>query len=241
MKKIITMSGLTAAVLGLASIAYAASGTISLSPATKNVTPGQLVSVTVTANPGVGSAYTVKAKIAYPANLLEVQSFTFSSGWLPLSQSGYDLIDNANGVLIKTAGYAGGLSAPKSLGTIVFKVKAAGTAAITVSSGSMLLDATNGNLFTSGSGSTLTSVQATATPTPSPRLTAVVTAPSPTASAIAASATPVPSVSPSSQTATIGGGLTWGLTALNVGIAIVVFFLVTWYIRRRRNKNRLTL
>lgn len=227
MKKLLLLSGVIAITVGLVSVAYAASGTISLSPAAKNVSIGQTVAVTVTVNPSAGSVYTVKAKIAYPANLLEVQSFTFSNGWLPLSQTGYDLTDNTNGVLIKTAGYGGGLSVSKTLGTITFKVKAAGTAAITVAGDSMLLDSVNGNAFSGGSGSTLTSVQAT---------------PAPTVRGTVASPTPVASVSPEvsapAQAAAIAGGLSAGRIALYGGIALAAVLIAWWLIRRLRRKNR---
>lgn len=231
MKKLLILSGVTAMTVGLVSAAYAAAGTISLSPATKNVSPGQTVAVTVTVSPSAGSVYTVKAKIAYPANLLEVQSFTFSDGWLPLSQTGYDLIDNVNGVLIKTAGYAGGLSAPKILGTITFKVKAAGTAAITVVSDSMLLDSANGNAFSGGSGSTLTSIQTTTTPTPIPTVRGTVVSPTPTASVSPEASTPV-------GVATVATGLSAERIALYGGVALAAVLIAWWLIRRLRRKNR---
>jgi len=237
------MSGLTAAILGFVSVAYAASGTISLSPAAKTVSPGQTVAVTITVNPSAGSVYTVKAKIAYPANLLEVQSFTFSDGWLPLSQTGYDLTDNVNGVLIKTAGYGGGLSASKVLGTITFKVKTAGTATVTVASDSMLLDSVNGNVFSGSSSSTLTSVVATsptvsptASPTatvrPSPRLTTV----TPTPAATTPGATP----GDQNQTALIAGaGKFLGLANWIwwIILAVVVLSVISLWLRRRRTSR----
>lgn len=239
MKKILMLSGLTAMMVSLVSVAYAASGTISLSPATKNVSPGQTVSVTVTVNPSAGSVYTVKAKIVYPANLLEVQSFTFSDGWLPLSQTGYDLTDNANGILIKTAGYGGGLSAPKVLGNISFKVKAAGTASVTVASDSLLLDASNGNAFSGSSGSTLTSAQATPTTTPTATPTPVirgsVASPTPTASVSPVASAPV---GEGQVVAAVAAGLSTGRMALYAGIALAAVIIAWLLVRRLRRKKQ---
>ncbi len=229
MKKLLILSGVTAVIVGLVGVASAASGTISLSPMAKNVSVGQTVAVAVTVNPSSGSVYTVKAKIAYPANLLQVQSFEFSNGWLPLAQSGYDLVDNVNGVLIKTAGYAGGLSTPKTLGTITFKVKAAGTIAITVAGDSMLLDATNANVLSGRSGSTLISVQATSAP--APKVSSGTTTPSPSASVS-------PEASPSGEAATIIAGLSLGETILSGGgILVVIVLVVLWFLRRLRRRN----
>jgi len=235
MKKTIIIGGL-AVFMSLAGVAYAVSGTISLSPMTKKVTPGQLVVVTVTVSPTGGSAYTVKAKVNYPAGLLEVQSFTFSDGWLPLTQTGYSLIDNTNGVLIKTAGYAGGLSSSKTLGTITFRAKSAGTATVSVAGDSMVLDASNGNIFVGGSSSVLTITSATPTPTATPRISLnATTSPTPEVS-VAVTASPEASSTPQSdQTAAIGGFFSNISLPQWVLILIALLALGYWFMR---SKNR---
>lgn len=111
--------------------------------------PGQIFSVQVMVNPQSAKVYTVKAEIAYPADILEVESFSFANGWIPLSQPGYDSVDNAGGTLIKTGGYPGGLSSVQALGIITFKAKKAGSASIAFRSGSLALDAANSNLLAS--------------------------------------------------------------------------------------------
>lgn len=138
-------------ILGLGALVLAtpvlASTSISLSPSNINVAPGENFNVVVAVNPyGVGN-YTVKAEIEYPADLLKVKSFNFGSGWLALSQSGYDLVDNENGLLIKTAGYPGGLSASATFGVITFSAKKTGGGIITIGSNSLSLDSANKDVF----------------------------------------------------------------------------------------------
>ncbi|MDB5194025.1 MAG: hypothetical protein JWN50_39 [Parcubacteria group bacterium] len=146
MKKILT----TLAFLLILTSPFAASAsTTSFSPATVSVTPGQSFSVSVYVDPQE-TDYTAKVALSYPAGLLSVSSFSFASGWLPLSQPGYDSVDNAAGIIIKTAGYSGGFSSTKLFGTVTFTAKAAGTAVIAPTGSTQILDANNTNTFTSG-------------------------------------------------------------------------------------------
>jgi len=110
-------------------------------------TEGETFSVDVKIEPKEKTIYTTKVQINYPADLLKIQSFSFAENWLPLTQAGYDLIDNTNGILIKTAGYPGGISSVKTLGTISFYAKKSGSATIEIDKDSMLLDANNQNVF----------------------------------------------------------------------------------------------
>jgi len=143
-----------------------AATTISFSPANVNVTSGGTFNMVVSVNPQEVKNYTVKTEIEFPADLLEIKSFSFGSNWMPLSQSGYDLIDNTNGLLIKTAGYPGGLSSIVTFGTISFSAKKDGTGTISAGNNSFALDATNQNLL---SGTPQASVVITAlAPTPTP-------------------------------------------------------------------------
>src|SRR4030042_5468166 len=87
MKKLLLIGLVFVCGLAGATVASAA-GSITLSPTAKTVVPGQTFTVNVTATP-TGTAYTVKATVHYPANLLEIKSFSFASGWLPLTQAGY--------------------------------------------------------------------------------------------------------------------------------------------------------
>jgi len=126
-----------------------AATTISLSPTSVSVTQGESFNLVIAVNPQDVKNYTVKVELEYPTDLLEVKSFNFSSGWMALSQSGYDLIDNTNGILIKTAGYPGGLSSTATFGIISFSAKKAGSGVIKLSSNSLALDSENQNVLSS--------------------------------------------------------------------------------------------
>ena len=132
---------------------------ILFSPASITVKQGQTFILSASVNPQGVKNYTVKLELNYPADLLEVKSFTFGSKWMPLSQPGYDSIDNTKGVLIKTAGYTGGLSSIASFGTISFLAKKTGSGTIVVGDDSLALDSTNKNVL---SGTPQVSVTVTA-------------------------------------------------------------------------------
>lgn len=145
-----------------------AATTISLSPASVSVTQGESFNLTIGVNPQGIKNYTVKVELEYPADLLEVKSFNFSSGWMALSQSGYDLIDNTNGLLIKTAGYPGGTPISVTFGTVSFSAKKSGNGVIKLSSNSMALDAENQNVLSSPLAQVAVSITAPAPIAPGP-------------------------------------------------------------------------
>lgn len=156
-----------AAVLTMPFMATAA--TISLSPTTVSVTPGQTFTITVSANPTASETlYTVKADISFDPALLEATNFTFASNWMPLSQSGYDAMDNTKGTLTKTGGYPGGITRSTVLGTATFRAKAAGTATLVTTSNSLALNKTSTNALSGTQGSvTVTAARPTpAAPAP---------------------------------------------------------------------------
>ncbi|KKU98669.1 MAG: hypothetical protein UY32_C0017G0003 [Candidatus Jorgensenbacteria bacterium GW2011_GWC1_48_8] len=126
-----------------------AASNFSFTPSSGSYEQGQVFTVQIFVDPQGVSLYTVKAKVKYPADILEIKSFTFSGPWIPLVQSDYDLIDNTQGVLIKTGGYPGGLSSRQSLGTINFRVRKAGSASLNFGSDSVALDVSNNNSLSS--------------------------------------------------------------------------------------------
>lgn len=208
----------------IAPTALAGAGTITVSPATKEIMQGQTFTMSVNVNPAA-ALFTAKAVVRYPANLLEVKGFSYGSQWLPLTQAGYDGIDNASGVLVKTAGYPGGLSAAKALGTITFRAKATGTATITVGSDSALLDSNSANTLTSGGTSSVTIKP--------------YVAPSPTAPA-SASVSPSSSVQPSSdQAAQLANGGPWQIIAIVALIALAILSVLYWKSTRRNQTGSL--
>jgi len=171
MKKIIFFIALT--ILGgiiLSSPVFAAT-TISLSPTTVNITAGQTFNLNVAVDSQGVKNYTVKLELKYPADLLEVKSFTLGSNWIPVIAVGYDTtIENANtnGVLIKTAGYPNpGLSSAATFGTVSFLAKKAGTGIIQTGTGSIALNASSQNVF-SGSVQTSVTIAAVILPPPPP-------------------------------------------------------------------------
>lgn len=125
----------------------ASAATFVLSPASVSVSNGQEFSVYVSVNPQGTKDYTAKIELEYPASMLEVKSFSFDNAWMPLSQTGYDLIDNTAGKLIKTAGYPKGFSNTAVFGTVTFKAKKVGTAYVKAGSNSVIYDSSNKNVF----------------------------------------------------------------------------------------------
>jgi len=124
-----------------------ASSSISLSQSSVNVVAGKTFNVVVAVNPNGVSNYTASVKIKYPADLVSVNGYTQDSAWMPLSQSKYNLIDNTNGEIIKTAGYVKGFSTTTTFGTITFTALKTGTGVIQVENGTIVLDASSQNVF----------------------------------------------------------------------------------------------
>lgn len=128
-----------------------ASTNIALVPNTANVIAGQKVELVVYANSNGSRNGTVKVDISYPADLLSVSSFTQSPIWMSNTESGYDLIDNTNGTIIKTAGYPRGFSSIVPFGTITFTAKKVGVATVKITNDSLALDASGKNVFSGNS------------------------------------------------------------------------------------------
>jgi len=128
-----------------------------------NYVAGHTYLVDVVVNPQTSKIYTSKVAISFPTDILQVKSFSFANGWIPLSQTGYDSIDNTGGVLIKTAGYPVGLTSPATLGTITLYAQKSGTGNISVTGDSELLDENNQNVFSVAPGIAIAVKSATVT------------------------------------------------------------------------------
>ena len=163
MKKIILVVVSITAVAMFANMALAAD--VLLSPTSVNTQNGQVFAVTITINPQSEKIYTTKAELKYPSDIFEMRSFSFAPNWMPLSQPGYDVVDNQNGVLVKTGGYTGGVSVPVVLGTATFFAKKAGNGTVSVGSGSLVLNA-NGQNVVSDFGSSVSIKVSTPPPAP---------------------------------------------------------------------------
>lgn len=146
--------------------------TVSFNPASVSAQEGQNVSVAVFVNPQGANNYTVKLEIDYPADLLRANSFSFASAWMPLAQPGYDSVDNVSGMLIKTAGYPGGVSSNVHFGTISFTALRSGSGNVrVVSANSLALDDRNNNVISDAlvqAGLTVTATAPPVSPEPSP-------------------------------------------------------------------------
>lgn len=219
----------------LTGVSVLAATSINLSPATINVKTGQTFTVPVSVNPQGVKNYTVELKLNFPADLLQVNSFAFGSQWMAVGQPGYDLIDNTNGVLIKTAGYPQGFTSNIQLGTVTFQAKKSGTGVIALAGGTMALDQSNQNLF-AGSSQVAISISApTVKATVAPGQPTVQPSQSPVATGLT---TPVPSVGPSVQQASLLGSignvlnLGTGSKTLGVIVVIIVILLLYWLIRK---------
>ena len=126
--------------------------TFSFSPSTNTYLPGQSFSVDVYVNPDAGEEITTaKLVLSFPTQILKINSFTLASGWMALTQPGYDSLDNTKGELIKTGGFPGKVTSKKLFGTIAFSTQSEGTAKLVIGSNSLLLNPTNVNKYKSGS------------------------------------------------------------------------------------------
>jgi len=141
-RNILVVMGLFFAVPALAAV-------FNFSPTSVNVEAGKDFALQISLNPQATVSYTAKIELNYPAGTLEVKSFSFGDDWMMLKQPGYDAIDNTNGVLIKTAGYPGGISSSASFGTVYFHAKKTGNAVISATANSLVLDSLSKNVLSS--------------------------------------------------------------------------------------------
>lgn len=170
------------ALIGMSAATFVSAATFSMSPANISVTEGQTFSVSVFVNPQGVSNYTEKLELKYSAAALEVKSFNFAGNWMPISQPGYDLLDNASGILIKTAGYPGGFTSKTLFGNLTFRAKQTGNAAIQITTNSMALNADSKNIA-SGLPVNISAVIAQSAPAKTPVVAAKPTITVPPASA----------------------------------------------------------
>lgn len=148
--------------------AAACAGSIMLTPESFSISPGERFSVAIRVEPAGATLYSASAQLSFDPALLRVEAFTLSPQWLPLAQPGYDLIDNEKGMLIKTAGYPGGISKATPLGSIAFTALQGGTAVISVSEDSLLLDASSTDRISGTQGRTSVAIAPKTTPHPAP-------------------------------------------------------------------------
>ena len=218
--------------------AVSSASTVSLST-TGNYVVGRSYTVDVVVNPQTSKIYTSKVVVNFPAEILEARNFTFSNGWMPVSQSGYDLIDNNGGVVIKTAGYTSGLVAPTTMGTITFYAKKTGAGNISVASASQLLDSESKNVFVvSANVAVVVNEAPVIAPVVAPTLVVkpIVTAVASTSAISSATTTASSTIDSQSNTAAVGttGSLKTGLIWL-FGIVLALGILTGGYFLGKRS------
>ena len=220
----------------------ASAAVIGLSSATSVANKGATFSVTVSADSSGEKAYTVRANLSFDPTLLEFVSWSFAPKWLVLSQAGYDTEDNAKGILVKTAGYPGGVTSSTVLGTAVFRTKLAGTATVAAGADSLVLDKTNKNLLSGGQGIvrvTISSPAPAVTPAPSvtkPAIVAPSVAPVATTSTASVATTSTSTLSASNQTAAVAEGVGQSFAAKWIILGVLGFLILVgagvWFFRK---------
>ncbi len=238
-KKIIFAGVITTlGVFAVALPAFAAT-TASFVPTPIKVATGQQFNVVVMVNPQGVKNYAEKVEVDYPANLLQVISFTPGNSWMTLQQPGYDSINNNTGVMIKTAGYPTGFSSQTLFGTILFTAKKAGSGTIAIDNQSIA--------FKAGAQTT------TLTGTPAPFTISVATVPA--ASTTPAALAPVSTVNGQAiATATTPAGLAstansqLAAAAANAGgvaywvwilLVIAIILVIVLFILYRNRKGKM--
>jgi hypothetical protein len=221
---------------------------MSFTPVRVNVYQGQIFTLIVGVNPQGVKNYTIKTELHYPADLLEVKSFVFTNGWMPLAQPRYDLTDNLNGVLIKTAGYPTGISTPTTFGMATFRAKKTGTGLITLNRNSFVLDANSQNVLASGAVQTVVAVATpVVAPVAIPKPTTVKTpvfVPSEETPVVPESEQPLvalpipPPVTARSLSASVGNLLSLGTDSVIVEILMVLIIGGIIYIVVRRSRRQ---
>ena len=216
-----------------------AATTASLSPSAVTVATGQRFNVAVSIDPEGTKNYAEKVQVDYPAALLQVVSFTPGGSWVSLPQSGYDSIDNTNGVLIKTAGYPGGISSPTGFGTILFTAKKAGSGTIIIDGTSIAFIST-GQIALSGTGSAFTVTSAVVSPaasaSPSGASASLAPVTSVNGQAVASSTTLNSQVAAANAAVPQGGGSFWTWFVI---IVLIIFVIVasSYALIERKNKK----
>ena len=220
----------------------ASAAVIGLSSATSVANKGATFSVTVSADSLGEKAYTVRANLSFDPTLLEFVSWSFAPKWLVLSQTGYDTEDNVKGILVKTAGYPGGVTSSTFLGTAVFRTKLAGTATVAAGADSLILDKTNKNLLLGGQGSVRVTISSPApggTPAPSgtkPAIGAPSVAPVATTSTASVATTSTSTLSASNQTAAVAEGVGQSFAAKWIILGVLGFLILVgagvWFFRK---------
>jgi hypothetical protein len=248
--------------LGLLFVApFVFASTIDFTPTTVNVEANKNFTVQVYVNPQ-SATYSTKLELKFPADLLQVTSFTLNDSWMALKQAGYDATDNVNGVLLKTGGFPGGFSTKTLFGSVTFSAVKAGTANITVGTNTNIPNASNANTLTASSPVVVT-ITAPAAPKPTeptqPQTTPQTTTPKTTVKPQTVAQQPTETTQPetsqqpqevaqtpavnttaaqASIASVIGNIVTLGTNNFLVGFLVIVIALIVLYFVYQFFKNK---
>ncbi len=102
--------------------------------------------------------YTSKLVLQFDPKYLQLQSFKFWPNSIALTQAGYDLLDNTNGKLIKTAGFPSGIEGKVKLASVEFLAKSrVDLSKVKIAQNeSMLLNSSNNNALDSATEAEIT-------------------------------------------------------------------------------------
>lgn len=179
--RLLSVGAILFAPLLAAPSAYAASASMSLSPSSSSVTAGNNLTINIFENSGAEPVNGATAHLSYPTGLLDFVQIISSSGFnVEAASSG------GGGTVKVDRGANPPVSGNQLVGTVIFKAKGSGAAAISFTSGTYVVSAnTNSDILNGNVSGGSYTVNPAPTPPPAP-------SPSPSPSP-----SPAPSPSPS--------------------------------------------
>lgn len=153
MKKIFIILLISLVLTSISLPASAATATLSLTAGKTSYKVGDVFKVSININSGGNELQVVRAKVTYPADLLQAQGFTLGS-LFPQKSPG----ETIGGGILYVGGYriGEGTSSNGALGTITFKVLKDGKATLALIAGSRMITAEPKDIYSGGNSLSLT-------------------------------------------------------------------------------------
>jgi hypothetical protein len=147
MKKIFIVLLMSLVLTSISLPASAAAATLSLSAGKTSYKVGDVIKVSININSGGNALQVVRAKVTYPADLLQAQGFTLGS-LFPQKSPG----ETIGGGTLYVGGYriGEGTSSNGALGTATFKVLKDGKATLALIAGSRMITAEPKDIYSGG-------------------------------------------------------------------------------------------
>lgn len=210
-----------------------AAGAASLSLGGSTGTVGSTVAVPITVTTASGEVMNaVSANLSFPADKLSVVSVSKSPSIITLWAQEPSFSNSAGTVSLEGVVPNPGFSGSGRVATVVFRVKASGSATVALSQASVLANDGRGtNILTSSPAHVLTLTSAAPVPAPTP---APASAPVPAPSTVATTSTtsePISEALPPPHTATASDYLPIGLAAALIIIlaAVIILLMYGWH------------